>query len=298
MRTSPLSGADPGCAVLADDVEAYEPRYWLWSDGTDKQRFVSLPAGTQIDTTDPDNWIYPVGTRLWKNFLTADGSMKLETRYFEKMADGAGPDFWDMSTYVWNESQDAVTEVIGGMENVLGTDHDIPTRGQCVQCHGTPGRADVVNGFSAIQLNHAGSDVTLDDLNRDGRLTETIPTGDANVPSDGDSRYAAALGYMHANCGMCHGNAGAQAGMRLWSNVGTESFAESDVATTAVNVEGLWALMGATGRIVPGEPEQSSTFIRMSSRELGVSMPPIGTEVVHEDGRRILSDFILALAED
>ena len=286
---------DPECSVLADDVESYDPRYWLWSDGTDKHRFVSLPEGAAIDTTDPDNWIYPVGTRLWKTFLTADGSTKLETRYFEKLADGAGPDFWDMRTFVWNASQDGVSEVLGGMENVLGTDHDIPSMSECIQCHASPGRIDVINGFSAIQLNHLGSEVSLDSLNRSGRLTTPIDLAAARVPSGGDSRYAAALGYLHANCGMCHGNAGARAGMKLWSRVGVGSFAESNVATTAVGVPGIWAMMGATARIEPGRPDQSSTHIRMSSRDPLVQMPPIGTEVVDEDGLRILRDFILAL---
>lgn len=288
---------DSACSVIAPGIESFNPRYWLWSDGTDKRRFISLPEGTQIDTSDPDNWIYPVGTRVWKTFLTPSGMTKLETRYFEKVADGTGPDFWTMQTFVWNAAQTGVEEVRGGMENVLGTEHDIPSQADCIRCHATPGRADVINGFSAIQLNHSSAGVSLDQLNLRGALTETIAVSDAVVASDGDSRYAAAMGYLHANCGMCHGNAGAQAGMKLWSDVGTASFLESNVNVDAVDVEGSWALMGATHRIASGAPEASSVFIRMSSRELGTQMPPLGTEVVDAEGQAIMRAFIQALGE-
>ncbi len=288
---------DPGCSVLADGIESFNPRYWLWTDGSDKERYISLPAGSTIDTSDPDNWVYPVGTRVWKHFLTPSGDMKLETRYFEKMAEGAGPDFWDMKTFVWDVAQTSVEEVLGGMENVLGTDHDIPSGAQCIECHSSPGRADVLAGFTAIQLNHSDTGVSLDQLNLRGTLTETIPVSDAVVPSDGDSRYAAALGYFLGNCGTCHGNDGARAGMKLWSNVGTETFAESNVATTAVGIEGIWRMMGATGRIVPGAPDESAVLIRASSREPGVQMPPLGTEVGDTDGQAVIRTFIDALAE-
>jgi len=288
---------DPGCTELAEGIEAFNPRYWLWTDGTDKERFIFLPEGAQIDTSDPDNWVYPVGTRVWKNFLTPSGDMKLETRYFEKLAAGSGPDFWAMKTYVWDVAQTSVEEVLGGRDNVLGTDHDIPSGAQCIECHSSPGRADVLAGFTAIQLNHSDTDVSLDRLNLRGTLTETISVADAVVASDGDSRYAAALGYFQGNCGICHGNEGARAGMKLWSNVGTETFAESDVATTAVDVDGIWRMMGATARIVPGAPDESSVLVRSSSRDEAVQMPPLGTEVVDEAGMATIRTFIEALGE-
>jgi len=288
---------DAECTVLADGIESFNPRYWLWTDGSDKERYIFLPEDSQIDTSDPDNWVYPVGTRVWKNFLTPSGDMKLETRYFEKVADGAGPDFWDMKTFVWDAAQTGVEEVLGGMDNVLGTDHDIPSGAQCIECHSSPGRADVLAGFTAIQLNHSDTGVSLDQLNLRGSLSENISVSDAVVPSDGDSRYAAALGYFLANCGTCHGNDGARAGMKLWSNVGTETFAESNVATTAVDVEGIWRMMGATARIVPGAPAESSVLIRASSREAGIQMPPLGTEVPDDTGQATIRTFIEALGE-
>jgi predicted neuraminidase len=63
-------------------VRSYRPKYELWSDGSTKQRFIYLPPNTQIDTTNPDRWAFPQGTRLYKTF-SIDG-LRLETRVSEK----------------------------------------------------------------------------------------------------------------------------------------------------------------------------------------------------------------------
>jgi hypothetical protein len=52
---------------FAPYVRTYRPNYEFWADGATKQRFVYLPACTQIDTSDMDYWKFPVGTRLWKD---------------------------------------------------------------------------------------------------------------------------------------------------------------------------------------------------------------------------------------
>ncbi|MEA2700728.1 MAG: hypothetical protein QOI66_4999, partial [Myxococcales bacterium] len=53
---------------LAPGIEAYAPAVPLWSDGADKQRWISLPAGSTIDNADPNEWKFPVGTKVWKEF--------------------------------------------------------------------------------------------------------------------------------------------------------------------------------------------------------------------------------------
>ncbi|MEY4514863.1 MAG: hypothetical protein RLZZ450_6985, partial [Pseudomonadota bacterium] len=67
---------------LGAGVEAYQPKYALWSDGADKRRWVRLPPGTSIDTSDMDYWKFPPGTKIWKEFAK-DGKV-LETRYMAK----------------------------------------------------------------------------------------------------------------------------------------------------------------------------------------------------------------------
>src|SRR5262245_21735632 len=59
---------DAGCCQIASNVHAYTPHYQLWSDSATKRRWIYLPPGTQIDTSDMDFWKFPVGTKLWKEF--------------------------------------------------------------------------------------------------------------------------------------------------------------------------------------------------------------------------------------
>ena len=81
--------------TLATGVMTFEPNFVLWSDGAVKRRFILLPEGSQIDTSSADAWVFPVGTRLWKEF-ERDGRV-VETRYLEKMPGGG----WSMATYAW-----------------------------------------------------------------------------------------------------------------------------------------------------------------------------------------------------
>src|SRR5690606_22937362 len=78
-------------AALADGtlnpgVMPYEVQYPLWSDGSDKRRYLQLPAGARIDTASMDNWVLPVGTTAWKEFVR-DG-VRVETRMLRKQAQG------------------------------------------------------------------------------------------------------------------------------------------------------------------------------------------------------------------
>src|SRR5262245_34989426 len=47
---------------LAPGVFAYTPAFELWSDAALKQRWILLPAGQQIDTSNMDEWRFPQGT--------------------------------------------------------------------------------------------------------------------------------------------------------------------------------------------------------------------------------------------
>lgn len=282
----------PGsCSVLAPGVRSFAPEFVLWSDGADKERFVYLPPGARIDTSDPDAWIYPVGTVFFKTF-SRDG-LRLETRINTKVSEGVGIANWTMRTFAWNEAQDGVTEVTEGVVNALGTDHDIPPTTLCAQCH-TGAAVDVGMGFTAIQLNHEGSVVSLADLVAEDRLTAPIALDAARVPGTGDVRDA--LGYMHANCGGCHGGPSPLPGgapMDLWIDVGMTDPALTASYTTTVGVTSLWP--GAPYRVAPGLPDDSAIMRRMQSRTVGVQMPPIASEIPHSIAVGTIRRWILSL---
>src|SRR5512138_3923951 len=77
---------------IAAGVLPFSPQYPLWSDGAEKRRWIRLPPGTCIDARAPDRWVFPVGTRLWKEFSLG---RRLETRMLERTRDG-----WRFATYV------------------------------------------------------------------------------------------------------------------------------------------------------------------------------------------------------
>ena len=123
------------------EATAYMPQYPLWSDGSDKRRWISLPPGTSIDKSDPDAWQFPVGTRAWKEF--SRGGRKIETRFIERLADGA----WRYASYMWNSTQTAATLAPVQGISKLG----IPSRADCLACH--EGAPVPILGYSAVQLH-------------------------------------------------------------------------------------------------------------------------------------------------
>src|SRR6185436_16483473 len=63
-------------------VVGFTPRYPLWTDGAEKQRFIRVPDGTAVEAADVEHFTFPIGTQLWKHF--SFGGRKIETRYIER----------------------------------------------------------------------------------------------------------------------------------------------------------------------------------------------------------------------
>src|SRR5687768_18466811 len=57
---------EPSCTLVNGDALPYKPRWELWSDTSTKKRWIMLPAGTKIDTSNMGFWQFPVGTKVWK----------------------------------------------------------------------------------------------------------------------------------------------------------------------------------------------------------------------------------------
>ncbi|HWP05206.1 MAG TPA: hypothetical protein VNN72_05665 [Polyangiaceae bacterium] len=270
--------------TLADGVLEYHPSYELWSDGATKRRWVKLPVGATIDTTDMDFWVYPEGTKLFKEFTV--GATRVETRMLHKQKGG-----WAMVAYLWNDDQTDATAAPMGKSNASGTLRDVPSRATCNTCHAK--MQDIVLGFTALQLSHGGSGVTLDSLASDGALSS--PPADALVVP-GDDTAQAALGYLHANCGICHNEhsfVSAAVDVKFWLTADhLGSVTETPTYTTAVGKDPLLGLPGADSIIAPGEPDKSSVVLRMQLRGDEDQMPPIASEEVDTTGVDAVSAWI------
>jgi len=272
---------------IAPYVRHYVPKYPLWADGADKDRYVYIPGCQTIDTTDMDTWQFPVGTRFWKTFTV--GNKRVETRLMHRYGTGALD--WLYAAYQWDDAapddpSQAKWTAGAVVANANGTTHDIPGNGQCLSCHNR--RPEKVLGFGAIQLSHmaTGKDLDIERLSDLGWLSKPAPQG-FNVP--GTAKDQAALGYLHGNCGGCHFDgadlpAGAPLNLRL--KVAQTEVTNTDAYKTTVNVavvSGNPAISGKD-RIEPQDAANSAVLIRMNSRTGGVQMPPLGTKVVDTNG--------------
>lgn len=287
---------------VAADVLAFSPQYPLWTDGAAKRRWIRLPQGSAIDARDVDQWIFPAGTQLWKEFAF---ERAVETRYMELGRDGR----WTYATYVWSaDGRDATLApelgLRGACETGGGTRHDIPGRLDCVACHaGTPNE---VLGFSALQLSgerdpqapHAtrpepGS-VDLATLVERGlvrnlprELVERAPRIVAAT-----ERERAALGYLHGNCSSCHNARGPLANLEFDLSV---SLAHADELAPALRttLEVPARFHGAAPlRIAAGAPERSLLLQRLATRNPLLQMPPMGTHLVDPQAVALLTQWI------
>jgi hypothetical protein len=291
---------DAACTQIAPGIKPYVPRFQLWSDGATKKRWIYLPPGTKIDTSDMDFWQFPVGTKLWKEF-TRDG-VRVETRLVMRIGPGETSADWFYAPFVWNQAQDMAVAELFGVPDANGTQHDVPSRANCKECHDNTKPSRVL-GFSAIQLdwgtNTTASDITLKSLVDENLVTNPPASPDASgvyFPLPGNTQYEQpALGYMHANCGHCHNpnsNYGAATPMRLRLTVATlGSLASTPTYMTTVNADGM--VVDALSKIVvPGQPDQSILTHRFESTNPANHMPKIGTEIIDETGRTILRDWV------
>lgn len=263
---------------LAPDLIEYEPTYKLWSDGAQKRRWLRLPPGTTIDTSDMDHWSFPIGTMVWKEFAL-EGRL-LETRLLARL--GPERDDYFMGAFLWNEDESDAVFKRDGDTDVRGTDHDLPAVKRCFTCHdGEPGR---VLGYSAIQ--QAEPEAPL-----------SAPPDEAYVVP-GDDLARAALGYLHANCGNCHnpmGTARTDTRLTLRLDVTQQRVEDTSTYKTVGAAVDHWTDKGFALEIEAGAPDRSAVVARMQSRDKDDAMPPFASEKVDPDGVELVRSWISTL---
>lgn len=291
--------ADIRADELADGISAFEPSFPLWTDAAEKRRWISLPRGVRIDTSDLDHWQFPVGTRFWKEFSV--GGVRVETRLIERYGDS--PKDYFMGAFVWRDDGSDAELRSDGEKDALGTAHDVPSQKQCLSCHnGEPGR---ILGFSALQLGRDDDSggPTLEMLAAQNRLS--APPAEPIITPPGDTDTAAALGYLHGNCGHCHnlnGTAWPDTQMVLRLEVAEQEAEASELYRSVVAQPLQYFRDGeADLRVLPGDPEHSGILVRMRRRGPKEQMPPLGTELVDHAGVELVTRWVTALpaeAED
>ncbi len=288
--------ADMATKQLAEGVTAYAPAIPLWSDGAEKKRWIALPPGTTIDTSDPNEWVFPVGTMAWKEF--SSGGHRVETRLWQKVR----ANYWVDAAYAWNADESAARLTKGGDIPFAGGTYHIPTHDECEKCH--RGRTDRILGFEQIELSLPGANgVTMRDLIRDKRLSKPPATDTLTIGDDGTGAGAPAMGWLHANCGItCHNDNSNSTGfaakmvLRLDASLlDGRSLAGNATLKTTVGVKVNAPNWNGRPRIVAGDPASSLLYQLISQRGEGKQMPPIASRIIDEPNVALVGHWIASM---
>jgi uncharacterized repeat protein (TIGR03806 family) len=283
--TMPASGLIP-----------YAPNAPFYSDGAVKTRWLALPDGQRITVDADDDFDFPNGSVLMKNF-TLGGNL-IETRLFMRHNDGS----WAGYTYEWNAQHTEATRVVGGRSaQIGGQTWDFPSESQCLQCHTSAAGRSL--GLEIGQLN---GDIVypttgrtanqLATLNFIDSLTPALTQPPAQLPGIPDPTGTAALGdraraYLHSNCAYCHRPGGpTPTTLDLRYTTALNQTNACDVMPT------LSDLGIANPRLIaPGSAARSVVLARIN-RTGADAMPPLARHLIDTEGVQLITTWINGLA--
>lgn len=305
-----------------------------WADHSLAERWVALPEKSSVathaqsvpvpGTIMAQAWDFPPGAVLVKTIsLETERGNTASRRRVETQLLHFNGKLWNGYAYKWNDAQTDATLVGAEGETKELTIEDalapggkrtqtwtFAGRAACARCHNP--WAQHALGFNRWQLarpieTEAGDfEVPSPPVSQLDRFVEigllAAASGEsapANLapspglvdPSDASASLdARARSYLHANCAHCHQlGAGGTADIEL-----RFEFPLDRTKTLAVRpAQGTFEIHD--GRIVaPGDPYRSILYYRMSKLGRG-RMPHIGSDMVDEQGSRLIHDWIAQL---
>lgn len=305
--------ADVPGQVPAAGVEPVDLTTPLFSDYTDKLRFVHVPAGAAMQWHDVDSLAMPVGTILVKTFAyavdrrqPAAGRRLLETRLLVRMDDG-----WKAAAYTYGDDDGDAELAIAG--DLIDTEwiHDdgqvrtnryaVPNVNQCANCHAEHDEVVGPLGPKARHWNRVQPGGSENQLARFVALGWLAGAPDAAAwprtpvwDDDGDGTLdERARGWLDVNCAHCHNPRGAArtSGLDLTPT-------QTDPVQYGVCKPPVAAGAGSGGRrysIVPGQPDESILIYRLEATAPDVRMPELGRNLVHVESVAVLRAWVTAL---
>ena len=339
LQPMPKTLAAAGVFPAAPDFGQHSPRLLgftpfpaLWSDGLEKQRFLLLPSGKQIDNKNPKAWVFPVGTLLFKTFFDDSGAggtpRPIETRVIRRV--GTETDFteYDYYLYRWNQAgTDAdllvddrngdsqasvqvkvtVSRMQDGKPFTLNAgqpfDHTLPSRDNCSECHHENGVAfQTFIGFDELRLNHkltqASAKTQLEEFQAAGVFSQA-PNAAPRAILENDPTLRQVKEFVFGNCVHCHNEKGKVFDMA--PDVFVANTVNQLTSAQSVHPPDGWF------RVKPGAPEMSVLFVQARRTPLPEPttagdnrlrpMPPIGVNDLTPDeaGLSAIQNWIKSL---
>jgi hypothetical protein len=271
----------------APGLIGYRLRNPLFSDYSEKQRFIYLPEGTKMDTDADGRIQFPVGAALIKNFGYRDASGKLniiETRLLLHQADG-----WLALPYVWRPDRSNADLKVGGTRlpvsfkkpngQDMAISYSVPNKNQCKQCHSSNGKI--------VPIGPTVTNIVFTGVRGDPFGVSAAEAAWDDPAAKPDDRAQA---YLRINCGHCHKPSGSA------SNSGL--FFDDHIGGGAAHGIGKRPVAAGRGSgnfdfvVEPGHPERSILIHRMKSTDSGVAMPELGRATAHDEGIALLEEWI------
>ena len=298
-REIPAQLSATGCVSAATPSQPaaglipYAPTAPFFSDGAVKTRWFALPDGQRIVVDANNDFDFPNGSVLVKNF--ALGGKLVETRLFMRHNDGN----WAGYTYEWDTAGTDATRVVGGKTvTVNGQTWDFPSESQCLQCHNVAaGRSlgleiGTLNGDFGYPTGRTANQLTT--LNTIDTLTPALTQVPAALPAIPDPQGTAALAsraraYLHSNCGYCH-RPGGPTPVDLDFRYTTTLANTMACDITPINDLGI----ANARRIAPGSAARSTVVGRVN-RTGADAMPPLARHTIDTAGAQLLTDWVNGL---
>lgn len=298
-----LKELNPVFGVLPYDLNSA-----LFSDYAHKKRFVWMPEGTKANyNSDYTPLDFPLRSVIIKNFYYDNVQPSGATRIIETRLMYMTEEGWEFAKYVWNDEQTEATFTNAGsftnvewIENGItnNVNYRIPSRNECFTCHnkfGTP----VPIGPKPQNLNRdlTYADGSMNQLQKwieYGYLENNLPTEIVSTVKWDDESQDLELrvrSYIDINCAHCHSD---------------ESYCEyrpmrfgfqenDDYVNMGVCVEPDTQINGTSFIVTPGNVDTSVLRFRVNSTEESNRMPIIGRTLKHEEGVRLIDEWINAL---
>ena len=289
---NPSNATQPASGLIPYSISAP-----FWSDNATKDRWMALPNNTTISVASNNDWNFPNGTVLMKNFRV--GTRLVETRLLMRHPDGD----WGGFTYEWNTQQTDANLVRGGAVRDIGSGQQwiFPSESQCLQCHTNAAGRSLGLETAQLNRNHTYPQTgrtanELLTLNTIGMFTPPItnPSAQPTMPDPADTGAPLAnraRAYLHTNCSQCHrpgGPTGVNMDLRY-----TTTFAATNTCNVTPQTGDLG--LGASARLIAPGSATNSILINRTNRRDANGMPPLGSNRVDTAGVALLTQWVGSL---